>query len=222
MYCTFVKALAAFSAQRRGNPRNTNGRLLTSGQCKAESPLSSVDQRIHGFAGQRRTFSIASTAGDRFVRHLTRSLNNLWGSLDFNMKSKRARKARARRKARAIRPQFDALEPRQLMAGDFYITSATALESDGSATALVTVHREPGGSGSASVDFRTINGSALAGSDYAETLGTLTFTSSEIAKTLSVPILPGSVQAAEALDSVLGRQRIPRLGSRPTRLQPER
>ena len=52
-----------------------------------------------------------------------------------------------------------------------------------------TVRLEPHGLGIVTVDYRTRNGSARAGSDYTQTRGTLRFNSLEMERTVSVPII---------------------------------
>lgn len=109
------------------------------------------------------------------------------------------RKSRKRPQPRPI--AIETLEQRQLLAGDFRIVPVVVYEADQNVTAVVTVHRDGDTTGTATVDFRTLDGSALAGSDYTATSGTLSFTPGQASQTLSVTILPGSNAAAEALES---------------------
>ncbi|MBK1717504.1 Calx-beta domain-containing protein [Thiocystis violacea] len=56
----------------------------------------------------------------------------------------------------------------------------------------VTLSPAPGTGESVNVNYQTSNGSALAGSDYTTTSGTLTFLAGQITKTVTVPILNDS------------------------------
>jgi hypothetical protein len=69
----------------------------------------------------------------------------------------------------------------------FSLAKYTVAES--TAAALITVIRTGGVAGGVSVDFATLDGSALAGSDYTATNGTLMFTSGVVSRTFTVPIL---------------------------------
>jgi hypothetical protein len=60
--------------------------------------------------------------------------------------------------------------------------------NDGIQYAAVTVTLDKASSKPVSVDYRTINGSAVAGSDYDAVSGTLTFAKGQTSKTISVPI----------------------------------
>jgi hypothetical protein len=60
-------------------------------------------------------------------------------------------------------------------------------EADGAA--VVTVNRTGSTSGSATVDYTTVDGSALAGIDYTATSGTLSFADGEASQSFSVPII---------------------------------
>jgi glucose/arabinose dehydrogenase len=60
--------------------------------------------------------------------------------------------------------------------------------SEGIATATITVQRSGDVSGTASVNFATSNGTAIAGSDYTATTGTVTFEPNQVTRTIAVPI----------------------------------
>lgn len=67
--------------------------------------------------------------------------------------------------------------------------SSTAYSSgEGSGSALITVNRTGGTSGTATVQYSTSNGSATAGSDYTGVSGTLTFGNGVSSQTFTVPI----------------------------------
>ena len=68
----------------------------------------------------------------------------------------------------------------------FNPSEAMAYMTDGLVTGTVTRNF----SAAATVDYETIDGSALAGLEYASTQGTLTFAQDEMQKTISVPVLP--------------------------------
>jgi uncharacterized delta-60 repeat protein len=59
----------------------------------------------------------------------------------------------------------------------------------GGNTAVLTVNRTGGATGTVTVDYATNDGTATAGVDYTATTGTLTFLDGETSKTISIPIL---------------------------------
>ncbi len=68
----------------------------------------------------------------------------------------------------------------------FSASSYTVLESRGEA--VITVNRI-GGFGSASVNYQTTGGSAVAGNDFTATSGTLNFAPNETSKTFTIPLM---------------------------------
>jgi len=69
----------------------------------------------------------------------------------------------------------------------FSVSSITAIEDVGSLS--VTVLRTGGAAGSLTVDYATVDGTAIAGQDYTAASGTLTFNVGETSKTIQIPIL---------------------------------
>ncbi len=69
--------------------------------------------------------------------------------------------------------------------GSFRFGTASYNVSEGE-TALITVNRVGGNSGTASVSYATTNGTALSGGDYVQASGTLTFLPGETSKTFKV------------------------------------
>jgi phosphatidylethanolamine-binding protein (PEBP) family uncharacterized protein len=69
----------------------------------------------------------------------------------------------------------------------FSDTAFSVSEAGGAAT--ITVSRTGSTSGTATVDYATADGSAVAGTDYTATSGTLSFADGEASQTFSVPIL---------------------------------
>ncbi|NJP07483.1 MAG: tandem-95 repeat protein, partial [Chloroflexaceae bacterium] len=81
-------------------------------------------------------------------------------------------------------------------------TSYTVSESSRSATIMVVL-AEPAQQ-QISVDYRTSDGSAIAGSDYTETSGTLIFQPGDLSHTFTVPILTDALdEAPEQLNIIL-------------------
>jgi Ca2+-binding RTX toxin-like protein len=73
----------------------------------------------------------------------------------------------------------------------FGVDSTTLTVGEGSGAAHVTVtRRHP--VGTASVNYATADGTAVAGTDYTSTSGTLSFAPGEVSKTLSVPLIDDS------------------------------
>jgi hypothetical protein len=84
-------------------------------------------------------------------------------------------------------------------AGEAHLAD-TALGVDEGSTALVEVVRSGDAAGPLSVAYRTVDGSALAGEDYAATSGTLAWPAGDTSgRTIAVPILDD--QAAEETES---------------------
>src|SRR5262249_59077369 len=63
--------------------------------------------------------------------------------------------------------------------GVLQFSSATYAVNESQATAIITVTRTGGSTGTVSVHYATSDGTATAGSDYAATSGTLTFANGE-------------------------------------------
>ncbi|MDA1013516.1 MAG: Ig-like domain-containing protein [Planctomycetota bacterium] len=75
-------------------------------------------------------------------------------------------------------------------------TSLTAIEGD---TLLVTVDRSGASTGSVSVDYTTTSGSAVDGSDFTGSSGTLVFAAGEVRKVVAIPIaLDGIADSGES------------------------
>jgi parallel beta-helix repeat protein len=73
----------------------------------------------------------------------------------------------------------------------FLSVSFSAPENGGSA--IITIIRKGGKTGSVSVDFATSDGTATAGSDYVASSGTLAFGDGETQKTFSIPVINDQV-----------------------------
>jgi hypothetical protein len=73
--------------------------------------------------------------------------------------------------------------------GALQFSAAAYTVNENQGTATITVTRTGGSSGSVTVNYATSNGTAIAGSDYTATSGTLTFAPGETSKTFTVPII---------------------------------
>ncbi len=73
------------------------------------------------------------------------------------------------------------------------LTSATASVLESATNAVLTVVRTGVISGSSSVDYATIAGTATSGADYTNTTGTLTFNTGETNATITIPIIADSL-----------------------------
>lgn len=78
---------------------------------------------------------------------------------------------------------------------ELYVRDVVVDEKQGTATFAVTLGNVRGtaSGGSVSVDYRTADLGALAGSDYTSRTGTLTFAPGEVVKTVTVPLLDDGV-----------------------------
>lgn len=73
--------------------------------------------------------------------------------------------------------------------GSFSVNDVTAAEGNSGTTSFTfTITRSGGTDGAVSVDFATTNGTAIAGSDYDATSGTLNFADGETSKTVTVTV----------------------------------
>jgi hypothetical protein len=88
--------------------------------------------------------------------------------------------------------------------GAFRFAQSTTTASEQALKAIVTVNRVGGAKGTATVVYSTSNGTALAGSDYTTTSGTLTFLPGEASKTFAVPLVKdGQSEGEESINLTL-------------------
>jgi hypothetical protein len=73
--------------------------------------------------------------------------------------------------------------------GLFGISNTNVIVDETAGTILVPVTRFNGSAGTANVDYGTVNGTAIAGSDYTAVAGTLTFGPGETLHMIAIPIL---------------------------------
>ncbi|MCC7362781.1 MAG: IPT/TIG domain-containing protein [Dehalococcoidia bacterium] len=73
--------------------------------------------------------------------------------------------------------------------GTFSLSSATYAGTEGAANNVIVTVNRLSTTGSASVDYATSNGTAVAGLDYTSTSGTLNFVNGEASKTVTIPII---------------------------------
>lgn len=76
--------------------------------------------------------------------------------------------------------------------GSIKLSKSTYLVTESEGSVKIVVQRVGGAQGTVSVDYATVNGSALSGSDYTSTSGTLTFQPGESSKIVAVPIIKDS------------------------------
>ena len=107
-----------------------------------------------------------------------------------------------RRSPQSRRLQVEMMEGRQLLSGDplMLINSPSVIEgTGGSTTVIFTVSLIGAASEPVTVDYQTVNNTAVAGSDYNEMDGTLTFAPGQTSQVISVPIVTDSrVEQTEA------------------------
>lgn len=88
--------------------------------------------------------------------------------------------------------------------GTFSFSAASYIVNENGTNAVITVTRTNGSTGNATVKFQTSNGTALAGSDYVSTNGTLTFLDGQTAKSFGVRITDDSgVEPDETINLTL-------------------
>jgi hypothetical protein len=97
---------------------------------------------------------------------------------------------RARHRPASRRLELETLEDRQMLTALFSIGSAVIVEGNtGAQNAAVTVSLSKPHSNAVTVDYRTANGTATAGSDYNAVSGRLTFAKNQMSKTILVPVI---------------------------------
>ncbi|MBS1797390.1 MAG: carboxypeptidase regulatory-like domain-containing protein [Acidobacteria bacterium] len=74
-------------------------------------------------------------------------------------------------------------------AGEFQFTTAAQTVAENVVSTLVTVNRVNGAQGAVTVDYATVDGTAVAGQDFGAASGTLTFLNGEVSKSFVVIIL---------------------------------
>ena len=77
--------------------------------------------------------------------------------------------------------------------GKFRFSNQTYSTTEDVGSVVITVMRVDGATDSATINFATSNGTALAGSDYTATSGTLTFSPGQTSQTFSIPIVNDNV-----------------------------
>jgi hypothetical protein len=99
-------------------------------------------------------------------------------------------RGRARYRPASRRLELETLEDRHMLTALFSIGSAVIVEGNtGTQNAAVTVSLSKPHSNAVTVDYRTANGTATAGSDYNAVSGRLTFAKNQMSKTILVPIV---------------------------------
>jgi hypothetical protein len=94
--------------------------------------------------------------------------------------------------------------PNAPMFGSLEFSTSSYAVPGGSGLATISVVRTGGADGTVSINFQTVDGTAIAGVDYVATSGTLTFPNGVTTQTFAVPILaPPGVQGNRALGLVL-------------------
>jgi Ca2+-binding RTX toxin-like protein len=86
------------------------------------------------------------------------------------------------------------IEPTVTSTNSLSISNTTVVEGQpGQGSAVFTVTLSQASSSTVTVKFATSNGSAIAGSDYTSSNGTLTFTPGQTTKTIAIPILNNNI-----------------------------
>jgi hypothetical protein len=112
----------------------------------------------------------------------------------------RSRGDNLRRRPASRRLAIEALEDRHLLTAVISIANVSILEGNaGAHTAALTVNVSEPHSNAVSVDYRTADGTATAGSDYSAVSGKLSFAKNEMSKTILVPIIGDrAIESSEA------------------------
>jgi hypothetical protein len=90
-------------------------------------------------------------------------------------------------------------------AGALAFASAVYTAAEGGPAAVITVTRTGGTASGVTVQYATTNGTAIAGADYVNRAGTLTFAAGQTSRTFTVPILDDSLgEPVETVHLTLG------------------
>jgi hypothetical protein len=119
-------------------------------------------------------------------------LQHLFDSLNLGSSQRRHSHARRYVRRRAPAPRrcaVESLESRLALA-TLTVSDATLIEGDaGTTSALVTVKLTGASNPNVTVNYKTANGTALAGSDYQAASGTLTFQKGQTSKSIMIPVV---------------------------------
>src|SRR5581483_4335869 len=85
-------------------------------------------------------------------------------------------------------PRFAMARYAGIQAGNVQFSATAFSAPENSGAAVITVTRSGGTDGTITVNFATSDGTAVAGTDYTATSGTLTFTAGQTTQTFSVPL----------------------------------
>lgn len=89
-------------------------------------------------------------------------------------------------------------------AGSLQFSGASYAATEGDGTVMVTVIRSGGSAGAITVDYTTVNGTAIAGQDYTTTNGTLAFPDGDVDETFTIAISDDtSVEGSESFTVTL-------------------
>ena len=112
---------------------------------------------------------------------------------------------------RECRPLLEQLEVRNLFAAQFPVSAFTT--KDTAPYAVVTVDLDTPSPNTITVNYATSNGTAMAGTDYSSTSGTLTFAPEQLSNYFEVPILDGGHHGALTVNLALSSPTNTTLGS---------
>ena len=134
---------------------------------------------------------------------LLRTLLNFLKPEHSRMPVPQGRRRNSRHRPTPCRLAFEALEDRQLLATMFVVGDAQIIEGDaGTQKAAVVVSLTGPHGQSLTVNYRTADGTASAGSDYDAVAGKLTFAKNEMSKTVFVPVRGDTALEADESFSV--------------------
>ena len=102
---------------------------------------------------------------------------------------------------RECRPLLEQLEVRNLFAAQFPVSAFTT--KDTAPYAVVTVDLDTPSPSTITVNYATSNGTAMAGTDYSSTSGTLTFAPEQLSNYFEVPILDAGHHGALTVNLAL-------------------
>jgi hypothetical protein len=120
------------------------------------------------------------------------SVRTWFDSLKLQPSRRSVQQARGRTRHRPAfrRLELETLEDRHMLTALFSIGSAVIVEGNtGTQNAAVTVSLSKPHSNAVTVDYRTANGTATAGSDFNAVSGRLTFAKNQMSKTILVPVI---------------------------------
>jgi glucose/arabinose dehydrogenase len=181
--------------QAQAEARSRGGNLVTINNAAEETWLKQTFSATEGFwigINDRATegqFVWASGEAVTYTNWAPGEPNDYRGNQDFGWMNFGASRQWDDNTPRARMRGIIEIPGTQTSAGAISLTNNNFAVNENNNTITLTVQRTGGSDGTVTVGYRTVNGTAIAGSDYTDATGTLTFGQGETSKTVTISIL---------------------------------